>query len=272
MKSLKDKKNNSKVYRGTYKYYGKYRPGIPKKVVDVIVEHFNVKPSDRIIDIGCGTGQVALAMGGKFDEMVCVDPDLEMIKWGKKLTKDSKENLTWINRNAETLQEIKEKLGFFKLATSSRSFHRTNQDRILKNLDEMVIENGGVALFSDRILWSGNKDWQQAVKKVILKHLKDKKWVGEEKPIESDEVWENILSHSPFKNVKTHDVPVARNWEVKNIIGYIFSTAAAPYLFKGELDEFKKEIRNTLLSINKKGVFQENAVWHVFLGSRKSLN
>ncbi|MCM8819790.1 MAG: hypothetical protein NC925_03235 [Candidatus Omnitrophica bacterium] len=59
------KKFDPELYKGTYKYYIKYRPPIPKEVIDIIVGHFDVKPTDRVLDLGCGTGQVALAMEGK---------------------------------------------------------------------------------------------------------------------------------------------------------------------------------------------------------------
>jgi len=261
-------KFDPELYRGTYEYYVKYRPGIPKKVINIIVKHFDIKPTDRVLDIGCGTGQVALAMEGKCGEMVCLDPDPEMLKWAKKATKDCKMKLIWINCSAEDLWKLKEKLGTFKVATCSRAFHWMNQEQTLKSLVELTGEDGGVAVFSDRVLWGGDEEWKQAVKRVIQKYLGEN--VGKEKPIEPDELWENIIARSVFRFVKTHDVPIKRSWDVESIIGYIFSTAAAaPYLFGDQLDRFKEETKNILLSINPKGTFKETAVWSIVLGSRK---
>ena len=107
--------------------------------------------------------------------------------------------------------------------------------------------------------------------KVIQKYLEKEKHSGKEKLKESDELWENIFARSVFRFIKTHDVPIVRNWNVESIIGYVFSTAfAAPHLFGEQLNRFKEETKNILLSINRKGVFQENAVWHMVLGSKKS--
>jgi len=258
-------------YRGTYKYYVKYRPGIPKEVIDVIVEHFDIKPTDRVLDIGCGTGQVALAMEGKCGEMVCLDSDPEMLIQAEKATKNSKIRLIWINRSAEDLGELKQKLGIFKVATSCRAFHRMNQEQVLKDLDELIEKDGGVATFSDRVLWSGDEEWQQALKEIIQKYLEKERHAGKGKFKASDERWENTLARSVFRFIKTHDMPIVRNWDVESIIGYVFSTAfAAPHLFGDQLDRFKVETKNILLSINPKGVFQENAVWSIVLGSKKS--
>ena len=254
-------------YRGTYEYYVKYRPSIPKEVIDVIVKHFDVKPTDRVLDMGCGTGQVALAMEGKCGEMACLDPDPKMLTWAQKATRHSRMKLIWLNYPAEDLGKTKRKLGTFKVATSSRAFHRMNEERVLRVLDEFIEEDGGVALFSDRVLWGGSKEWQQAVKGVIQKYRAKKRDTGKGKP---KEPWKNILARSVFRFTETHDVPIIRRWNVESIIGYVLSTAAAaPHLFGDQLDRFKKETRNVLLSINPKGVLQENAVWEITLGSKE---
>lgn len=120
------KKSALELFGGTHKYYAKYRPGIPEEVISIIVKHFNIKPSDRILDIGCGTGQVALAMEGKCGEMVCMDPDPEMLKQAKKDTKIPKLKLVWINRDAKDLGDLKKDVGTFKVATICRAFHWMN--------------------------------------------------------------------------------------------------------------------------------------------------
>lgn len=259
-------RDNSRLYRGTYEYYVKYRPPIPKEVIDIIIEYFDIKPTDRILDIGCGTGQVALAMEGRCGEMVCLDPDPEMIKWAKKATRNCKIKLVWVNCKAEDLGKIKGKLGLFKVATSCRAFHRMDQDWVLKELDGLIEKDGGVAVFSDWVLWKGKQGWQRAIKKILQKYLEGKKRPGKK----LEERWENILARSVFKFIKIRDVQTIRNWDVKSIIGYILSTAfAAPYLFGNQLGRFKAELKTTLLSINPKGEFQENAVWSIVLGSKK---
>ena len=264
------KKFDSQLYKGTHEYYARYRPNIPERVINIIVKHFNIKPSDRILDIGCGTGQVALAMDGKCGEMVCLDPDPEMLKWAKKLTKNCKTKLTWLNYRAEDLGKIKAKLGTFKLATICGAFHWMDQKQVLDDLNELIEEDGGLAVFGDGVLWGGGEEWQQALKRVIQKYLRGKSHVGKERPIEPDELWENIIARSVFRFVKTHDVPAKRTWNVESVIGYIFSTAAAaPSLFGDQLDRFKEETKNILLSINPKGIFVENAVWSIVLGSKK---
>lgn len=269
MKDNNNKPDTKELFSGTYEYYAKYRPSIPEEVINIIVEHFDIKPNDRILDLGCGTGQVALAMEDKCGEMVCLDPDPEMLKQAKKATKDSQMKLTWINCGAEDLRKLKEKLGTFKIVTSCRAFHRMNQEQVLEDLNELIEKDGGVAIFSDRVIWSGEEEWQRALKEVIQKYLGKERRAGKGKFKASDEIWENILARSVFRFIKTHDVPIVRNWDVESIIGYVFSTSfAAPHLFGDLSDRFKEEVKTILLTLNPKGVFQENAVWSIVLALR----
>lgn len=264
------KESVPELFSGTYEYYAKYRPGIPEEVIDVIVKHFDIKPSDRVLDIGCGTGQVALAMEGKCGEMVCLDSDPEMLEWAEKATNDSQTKLIWINCGAEDLRKLKQKIGIFKVAIFCRAFHWINQEQVLRDLDELIEEEGGIAIFGDGSFWTGQEKWQESVKKIVQKYLGKERLAGKDTFKEPSEPWKNIVVRSPFRFVKIQDIAIVRNWNVESIIGYLFSTTfAAPHLFGDQLDGFKEETKNFLLSINQKGVFQENAVWSIVLGSKK---
>lgn len=273
MKDRKKTKTNNprKLFSGTYEYYAKYRPDIPEEVIDVIVEHLGIKPSDRVLDIGCGTGQVALAMEGRCKEVVSLDPDPEMLEWAKKATKDSKTKLIWLNYGAEDLGKIKKRSPIFKLATVCRAFHWMNQDQVLKDLNDLIKEDGGIAILGDKSFWTGNEKWQRVIKKVIQKYLGEERRAGKGKFKKSDELWENIIARSPFKFVKRYDMPIVRTWNIDTIIGCLFSTSfASPPLFGNQLGDFTKDVEKTLLAINPNGSFKDNAVWSIVLASKKS--
>lgn len=259
-----------KLFSGTHKYYAKYRPEIPEEIVNIIVKHFSVKPSDRVFDIGCGTGQVALAMDGKCGEMICIDSDPEMLKLAKRDTKKSKTKLIWINCDAKDINGLKKEIGTFKIATACRAFHWMDQEQVLRDIDSLIDGDGGIAVLGDWSLWNGSEIWQRAVKEVVQKYLGKERRAGDKKFKQSNERWEDIIARSSFKRIKMQQVPIIRNWDIENITGWLLSSSfARPDYFGDQLSAFKKDVKNTLLSFNSKGIFQEQANFSIILASRK---
>ena len=263
------KKSSSELYRSTHEYYAKYRPDIPEKVVNLIIEYFDIKPTDRVLDIGCGTGQVALVMDGKCAEMVCLDPDPKMLEWAKRATKGSNTKLAWLNCAAENLNKIREKMGSFKVATICRAFHWMDQEQVLKDLNGLIDKNGGIAIFGDGSFWTGKEEWKQAVKKVVQKYLGKERRAKDKTFQQPSERWEDMIARSCFNKIEVQQLSVTRTWNVESIIACLFSTSfARPDYFGDQLYAFKRDIRKTLLSLDQRGIFQENAVFSIILASR----
>ncbi len=70
-------------------------------------------------------------------------------------------------------------MGSFKIAAICRAFHWVNQDKVLDALDGLIDEDGGIAIISDRSFWTGEEEWQLAVKKVVQKYLGVERRAGE---------------------------------------------------------------------------------------------
>lgn len=267
-------RTDRELFKGAYGYYLKYRPNIPKEVIEIIIKHFRIKKGDRILDIGCGTGQVALAMRGKYGEMVYLDPSLGMLKLAKQAVKKYETKSIWLNCSAEDLKEMK-KLGVFKVATFCRSFHWINQRRILTELKDFISEDGGIVILGDKSFWANDEKWQQVVRDVIRKYLGKDRRAGKGKFKKPKVSWEKLIAKSPFKFVKSYSIPIVRVWNVESIIGCVFSNSfAAPHLFGGKKNEnkFKEELRSALLDFNPSGKFKENNTWFIILGSKKQLH
>ncbi|MCQ1535728.1 class I SAM-dependent methyltransferase [Methanosarcina sp. KYL-1] len=262
---------DSTLFCGTYEYYAKYRPNVPEEVVQIIIEQFDIKPVDRVLDIGCGTCQMAIAMNGKCNEMVCLDSDLEMLKQAKRELErmNLKQKIVLVNCYAEDLIKRKNEFEIFKLVTICRAFHWMDQNKVLTDLDSLISEDGGIAIISDGSFWTGEEEWQNAVKKVVQKYLGKERRAGKGTFKESPEPWENIISRSAFSVVESKEVEIVRTWTVESIIGWLFSSSfASPKYFGNKIEKFKKDINETLLLINPDGVFNEHDHFNLILASR----
>ena len=62
------------LFRGTAWHYARFRPGCPDALLDLLVERFGLDGDGRLLDVGCGTGQLSLPLAGYVREVVGMDP------------------------------------------------------------------------------------------------------------------------------------------------------------------------------------------------------
>jgi 2-polyprenyl-3-methyl-5-hydroxy-6-metoxy-1,4-benzoquinol methylase len=71
------------LYRGTALHYDRYRPPYPKALLDDLLQRSSVTGRGRLLDLACGTGQLALPLARSFAEVYAVDQESEMVAFGE---------------------------------------------------------------------------------------------------------------------------------------------------------------------------------------------
>lgn len=163
------------LFKGTAWYYARYRPSYPEAFFSLVKDKFCLTTSDRVLDLGCGTGQIAIPLSRYVREVIAIDPDPEMLNEGKRLAENSRiSNIRWLKGRAEDLANCND-LGRLKLATLGCSFHWMNRRKVLASLYDMLEDSGGIVIVGAGSIWTRANEWQLLVKKVI------QKWLGEER-------------------------------------------------------------------------------------------
>src|SRR5579862_5640860 len=67
-------------FRSTAWYYARYRPAYPEPLLRLVVERFGLNGTGRLLDLGSGTGHLALPLAQHVAELVGLDPEPEMIE------------------------------------------------------------------------------------------------------------------------------------------------------------------------------------------------
>ena len=67
------------LFTGTTEFYRRYRPGIPEEVAQVLDRATPVGRPRRLLDVGTGTGLVVEALLSRFDDVIGVDNDADML-------------------------------------------------------------------------------------------------------------------------------------------------------------------------------------------------
>jgi SAM-dependent methyltransferase len=210
-------------FAGTAWYYARFRPGYPPAFVDAVVRRFRLDGTGRLLDLGCGAGQLTVPLAPHVGEAVGVDPESEMLRAAAVRARAAGvANARWVPGGSDDLPGA---LGRFRLATMGRSFHWMDRDRVLAALAGMVAGDGGVVVVGDSCLVRPGAPWQRTVDAVQRRFLAPTRPPGEPASARAGESHEAVLARSAFRRVEPLTYEFSRRWTVEQVVGYLYSTS-----------------------------------------------
>ena len=171
-----------KLFAGTAAYYARYRPPYPAESIDHLVDEFELGAGVPVLDLGCGTGQLAVPLARAGCRVWAVDPDVEMVLEGtRRQPAELTGDVRWVVSRAENLRA--DDLPPMRLCTMGASFHWMDRAGVLAFLDRVVEAAGGIALLSGSAsIWSRNEElqgeWVEVTREVITEFLGPQRRAG----------------------------------------------------------------------------------------------
>lgn len=260
----------TELFSGTSDFYRAHRPGIPVEVAALLDRHAPANAPRRLLDIGTGTGLVVKSLIDRFDDVIAIDPDENMISAARAELDPLLHVGSWLRFQQCTAENFSAPVDWrADLVTICRAFHWLDQPRVLAQLEAQVAPEGVVAVFGDKSLWRTSSPWKDAVRAVVQEFLGVERRAGERRYTNHDLPYSEVLRASAFDLVTEATVPVRRTWTVDGIVGYLYSTSfAAPRLFEDRLEEFELQVRKTLAGLSPSGIFTEDNEFHLCLARR----
>jgi ubiquinone/menaquinone biosynthesis C-methylase UbiE len=245
------------TFRGTAWYYARFREKYPREFFDLIKSKFALSKSDRILDLGCGTGEIAIPICESVKEVVAMDPEPEMLAEGmNQAAMQGVRNIVWIEGGSEDLSIINN-IGRFKLVTMGTSFHWMDRGKTLEELYEMIIGGGGIAIAGNTSIWTNaQKDWQKAARTIITKWLGEERRAGSSVYQVSPKPHEQIVKESKFNRIEMWKHHWVASSTLDSVVGNLYSTSFVnPYVLGSKKEAFEKDLCETLLRVNPSGAF-----------------
>ncbi len=258
------------LFASTAYYYARYRPGYPETFFRHVIARFGLDATARVLDLGCGTGQLAIPLAPPVREVVGMDPEPEMLaEAAAQADRAGIRNIHWVRGSDRDLERLKDDLGTFRAVTMGRSFHWMDRDATLRTLSEMVEPVGGVVVVSDNErVWDVDGWWQETVQETITR------WLGPVRRAGSGtrtvfERFEDVFARSPFHNVEVYHELLHRIVTTDELIGYLYSTSFCSLAVLGDnRAAFEADLRQRLHALSPTDVFDEDVALDAWLLTR----
>jgi SAM-dependent methyltransferase len=254
------------LFTGTAAYYAAFRRPYPASVVDYLVKRCGLEGDGRLLDAGCGTGQVFQVMARYFDEVIAIDPDPQMIAYARRTVADlGLGNVTLRQMRADDLQTDTRPL---RMAIFGASFHWTDRPRVGDVIHDLLEPNGTLVVLSPSGIHSGTSDWEAAIREALDRHLGPDRRAGSGL-YRGGERHEQALARTRFTKVEVTDISVAERWSIDDIVGYLYSTSYASKNILGDRAEaFESDIRRRLHRLATQGEFERLVEYQVILAEK----
>jgi ubiquinone/menaquinone biosynthesis C-methylase UbiE len=258
------------LFEGTAKYYSRYRLGYNDRVFDYLNDELALRAGDVALDLGCGTGQVAIPLAQRGIVVYAVDPDVEMLREGLLQEKlHGLSGVRWIPGSDRSLPELN--IPPLNFCTMGASFHWMDRSRTLEMLDGSVVRDGAVVLLDGSASPWGDRtsDWQKVVKAVVESYLGKERRAGKSTYQHPETRHETVLEKSAFHNVTKTSFESEIDLSADQIIGLQLSTSyASPALLGDRIDAFRADLMRGLLSLAPGGRFPSKARCNILIGRR----
>ncbi len=254
------------LYRGSAEYYDQYRLGYPDELIGDLVRRAAGSGGDgRLLDLGCGTGQLAFALRQWFGEVWAVDqePDMVAVVRAKAAAAGGAGQIKPIVSSAETLRV---EPGHFDLVVIGNAFHRLDRDLVADRVLGWLKPGGYLALCWSLMAWTGDADWQRALAATL------DKWrtaLGAQSRIPAN--WDGprkarpdvqVLAEAGYEVVGSREFAVEHRWTLAELGGLVRSTSFLPAAVLGDqAAAFDADLATSVDRYSQGGVFSETVTF-----------
>jgi SAM-dependent methyltransferase len=218
------------LYRGTAGYYDSYRLPYPESMIADLVRRTRVSERGRLLDLACGTGQLAFPLRRWFFEVWAVDQEPDMVELVRaKAAAAGAGEIRPVVSGAGTLDAEPE---HFEMVVIGNAFHRLDRDLVAGRILGWLKPGGCVALCWSSGPWVGAEGWQRALAATT------DRWraaLGAEHRIPAG--WDlvrqrrpdlRVLADAGFEMAGRHEFTDQHRWDLAELAGYMRSTSFLP--------------------------------------------
>ena len=224
------------LYQGTAGYYDRYRRPYPQAMIEDLNRRAEAPGRGRLLDLACGTGQLAFALRRWFGEVWAVDQEPDMVEFvAAKAAAAGAADLRPVVSSAESLDAEPD---YFDLVVIGNAFHRLDRDLVAGRVLRWLKPGGCLALCWSQGPWAGEQDWQRALAATLDQWraalgAADRVPAGWDLPQQRRPDLQ-LLADVGFEVAGRREFRVEHRWSLPELAGYVRSTSFLPAAVLGD--------------------------------------
>jgi SAM-dependent methyltransferase len=236
-------------FDSTAPFYARYREPYPASFFQEVARREGLEGNQRLIDIGCGPGSLAVGFAPFVRSSVGVDVETEMLEAARVEAARAGVHVDLIQARIE---ELPDDIGVFQAVTIGRALHWFDRDEAIAVLERIVDANGWIAICGAKAFgaaihggngkfheirraWSSNPDES-------CYHIDFAEWFG----------------GSRFRKVEDIEVTESHQVTIPDLIGRALSmSTTSPEALGDRRPAFEAAMREALEPLSTGGIFHE---------------
>ncbi|HEX4027900.1 MAG TPA: class I SAM-dependent methyltransferase [Rhizomicrobium sp.] len=254
-----------RCFQSTVAYYQRYRLAYPDRLIARVAALAGLMPGDPVLDLGAGTGMLAVGFARLGMAVTAMDPEPDMLAVCAEMARAAGVTVTLRQGGS---YDLTPGMGPFRLVTMGRSFHWMDRAATLRMLERIVTSNGGVALFHDAHPPVPENSWFK-----VMRDVQDRFGRGEEAQIKErrggHSRYEPFLLASQFTQLDGLSVTIRQTLTIDELVGRAFSMSTCSREKLGDRAEaFAAALSAALRELSPDGTFAEVAELVALLARR----
>lgn len=252
----------SDLFASTAWYYARYRSDYPPEAYAALERKFTLDRRGTLLDLGTGTGQIALHLAHRFERTVALDVSAEMIAAAREAAAErGVEGIEWHVMPAEELGALGG--GPYRVVTMGSSFHWMEQARVLELCYERTEAGGGIFIcglpgFVNIDNVPHDDPVGAIVQRVVRRHLGERRRAGSGYYSPPPKRWEEYLEESRYVEIEQGAQAFEVVNDIESLLGVLYSTSFANKSVLGErVGAFEADLREELRALDPSGRYRQ---------------
>lgn len=249
-------------FHSAARHYLAGRPPYPAELIWRVARDLDLRPTDRLMDLGCGPAQLAAAFAPWVEAVVALDPEPAMLALAREAAR-AEPRIEVVQGGSDDLGPG---FGPLRAVLIGRAFHWMDREQTLARLDGIVAADGAVVLFADERPDVADNAWLQPFRTMLARYA------GEGEPVRSESGLQphlSVLLDSRFCALEERGVVRRRTVTADQLVDYALSmSSTSPGRLGARTADLAADISRWALDACPAGGFREVLISKALIARR----